>query len=174
MQTNQYVKINPLIMKKSAPFLALIASAVLFSCTQGGNNSTEQADSLAKAKLDTVLHKECFIAIDETDTATLSLNTHGTDKVTGHLLIKYATKDKNDGELKGSFKGDTLFVDYTFKVGDDKVVHKNPLAFLKKDGKLILGVGVIETTLGRSYFAKDKPINFERGKFTFDPVACKE
>ena len=89
------------------------------------------------------------------------------------MLIKYDHKDPNKGKIAGKFNGDTLFVDYTFTVGDiNKAIYKNPLAFLKKDNQLVMGVGQIETMLGKSYFVKDKPINFERGKFTFQPGTC--
>jgi hypothetical protein len=96
-------------------------------------------------------------------------------KITGHLLINYIDKGKNEGLISGAYKGDTLFVDYTFKIGtENKTMYKNPLAFLKKDGKLILGVGQIETSMGKSYFVKGKPIDFEKGRFTFDTAVCKE
>ncbi len=114
------------------------------------------------------------MAVDETDTAHLSLNYLKSGKITGSLLIKYLDKGKNDGLLDGKFKGDTLFVDYTFKIGtENKTVYKNPLAFLKKDGKLILGVGQIETYLGKSFFAKDKPINYDKVRFIFSASDCQ-
>ncbi|MNI50610.1 hypothetical protein D3C73_1052810 [compost metagenome] len=95
-------------------------------------------------------------------------------KVEGSLLIKYANKPQNNGKIDGKFSGDTLYVDYRFNTGKDSTrVFTNPLAFLKKDGKLVMGVGQIETTLGRSYFAKGKPINYEAGKFIFTAVNCK-
>jgi hypothetical protein len=95
-------------------------------------------------------------------------------KVTGSLLVKYAEKPQNKGEINGKFHGDTLLVDYRFNTGKDTTkAFTNPLAFLKKDGKLIMGVAQIETTLGRSYFVKGKPINYDAGKFTFIEVPCK-
>lgn len=115
------------------------------------------------------------MAIDGKDTADLSIKTMNSGKVKGKLVINYAEKGKNDGEIAGAYSGDTLFVDYTFKIGNEnKTIYKNPLAFLSKDGKLILGVGQIETTLGRSYFVKGKPISFDKGRFTFAPADCKE
>jgi hypothetical protein len=157
-------------MKNSALFTILCASALFASCGQnsdGNKADVVQADSLATA--------ECYVALDSNDKATLKLNTFADGKVTGNLLIAYHEKGKNDGTLEGKFSGDTLFVDYTFKIGtDNPTVYKNPLAFLKKDGQLVLGVGVIETYVGRSYFAKDKPIRFDKSKFIFDPAACEE
>lgn len=154
-------------MKNPGLYLSFLAIPLMFSCNQSENKTAELKDSSS-------IHKECFMAIDEKDTASLVLNHFESGKITGHLLINYTDKGKNDGEIAGTYKGDTLFVDYTFKIGtENKTMYKNPLAFLKKDGKLILGVGQIETSMGKSYFVKGKPISFEKGRFTFDPTDCK-
>lgn len=155
-------------MKKSIHFILFAAIPLTFSCGQG----TEKQSS-AKTT-DTVVAKECFIAIDGVDTGKMQLETTAKGKVTGKLVIDYLDKGDSDGELLGKFKGDTLFIDYTFKVGTtNKTIYKNPLAFLRRDGKLIMGVGQIETFLGKSSFVKGKAINFERGRFTFSPDDCK-
>lgn len=158
-------------MKKTALYLAIIAMPFLFSCNQGNNSGQSEAT----VKADSLAIKECFVAIDGKDTADLSFKTLTDGKIAGHLTINYNEKGKNDGEIEGKFHGDTLFVDYTFKIGNEnKTIYKNPLALLKKDGKLFLGVGQIQTTLGRSFFVKDKPIDFEKGRFTFAATDCKE
>lgn len=160
-------------MKKSPLYLALLAVPLVYSCTQTGNKTTEKADTAVTVKTDTLFEKQCFVAIDGKDTADLKLKT-SEGKVTGTLVINYSEKGKNDGQIAGAYKGDTLFVDYTFKIGKtNQTIYKNPLALLKKDGKLILGVGQIETTLGRSYFVKGMPIRFDKGRFTFAPQECK-
>lgn len=158
-------------MKNTSLYLAFMTLPLLFSCS--GNSNTEQKGNLADA--DSVISKQCFVAADGKDTANLVVNTKGSGKVSGHLTISYAEKGKNDGEIEGKFSGDTLFVDYTFKIGEtNKTVYKNPLALLKKDGKMVLGVGQIETTMGRSYFVKGKPISFDKGRFIFSSAECKE
>ncbi|MBC7417229.1 MAG: hypothetical protein H7325_03635 [Pedobacter sp.] len=100
------------------------------------------------------------------------LKNYASGKVGGTLKVDYTESPKNTGTLDGKFRGDTLFVDYRF-TSETKTLYTNPLAFLRKDGKLIMGVGQIETTMGRSYFVKNKPINFEVGKFTFETQNCK-
>ncbi|MFA4870354.1 MAG: hypothetical protein WC623_19315 [Pedobacter sp.] len=154
-------------MKNPGLYLSFLALPLLFSCNQTEQKSAELKDS--------AIHKECFISIDGKDTANLELETFEGGKITGNLLINYIDKGKNEGVVAGAYKGDTLFVDFTFKIGtENKTMYKNPLAFLKKDGKLILGVGQIETSMGKSYFVKGKPIDFEKGRFTFDSTVCKE
>lgn len=160
-------------------FLYVIAFPLAFSlgsCNQGKNTeSVASADSLATSV-------QCYTSVFETDTAHLKTITDQSGKVSGELTISYGKqkiassgeKLVHIGEIAGSFKGDTLFVDYTYKNGKTgKETFKNPLALLRKDETLVLGVGEIETYLGRSYFVKGKPIDFGIAKFKFQPVSCQ-
>lgn len=148
--------------------VAFLSLPLMYSCGQGGNQETKKESSKIA---DTV--KQCYTSAYEGDSATLNLNIIDSTKVEGSLVINYAEKPKNDGIVRGEFKGDTLFVDYTFKIGEGKTEFSNPLALLKQADSLKMGVGQIETSYGRSYFVKGKPINFERGKFSFIPTECK-
>lgn len=159
-------------MKKTILYTMLTAIPMVYSCSQ--NADTSKADAAA-ALMDSLGKKECFVAMDSTDKAELKIKTLSNGEVKGSLVINYLEKGKNDGLLVGKFSGDTLFVDYTFKIGtDNPTEYKNPLAFLKQGDKLILGVGQIETHLGRSFFVKGKPISFEKGRFIFAPVDCED
>lgn len=154
-------------MKKNILYLAFAAIPFVFAC----NQSEKKVDA---AKADSVISETCYAAAFEKDSASMIIKTMSSGKITGALLVKYAEKPQNNGQLDGKFNGDTLLVDYRFNTGKDSTkTFTNPLAFLKKDGKLVMGVGQIETTLGRSYFVKGKPINYERGKFTFEEAPCK-
>jgi hypothetical protein len=156
-------------MRKSCYIIGLLASAAFYSCSQGTEKKTaEGATSLDSANM------QCYGAVEGVDSATLKLITDKTGKVTGSLLINYLEKGDSYGDLLGKFNGDTLFVDYSFQIGStNKTFYKNPLAFLKKDGKLMMGVGQIETFLGKSSFVDHSKINFERGRFNFSPQDCK-
>ena len=69
--------------------------------------------------------QECYVAVDGTDTAYLNLNIYKAGNVDGDLLIKYTGKDQNIGKVAGKFSGDTLFVDYTFTLGNtDKPIYR--------------------------------------------------
>ena len=154
-------------MKRNLLYIAFAAVPFIFAC----NQSEKKADS---SKKDAIINETCYASSFEKDSAAMILSTMASGKVTGSLSIKYGDKPKNSGEINGKFHGDTLFVDYRFNTGSDTTrAFTNPLAFLKKDGKLIMGVAQIETTLGRSYFVKGKPINYDAGKFTFQEVPCK-
>lgn len=158
-------------MKRRILYTLLAAIPMVYSCNQSGEKSTAANEDQAT---DTVSTTQCYAAVDSNDKADLKLISSAKGEVTGNMVINYFEKGKNDGLIDGKFKGDTLFADYTFKIGTkNPVVYKNPLAFLKRGDSLILGVGQIETSLGKSYFVKGKPIRFDRSKFIFSPVECK-
>lgn len=155
-------------MKRISKFY--LVTALLPCLASCGSSETKSKTSL----VDSTATKECYVAIDGKDTAYLDLKISENGNINGDLVIKYAEKPSNTGTVAGKFSKDTLFVDYTFYQASAKgQIYKNPLAFLKKQNQLALGVGVIETSMGKSYFVKDKPIDFEQIKFVFDSVACK-
>ena len=141
-----------------------IASATLFlqSCSSG---------NAPKAIADTAFVKSCYLAVDGKDTAMMTLKTFS-KTIEGNLVFNFYKKDKNDGTIKGTFRGDTLFVDYGFQAGSKESWYKSPLVFLRKDGKLIMGIGKMQTTLGKTYFRKDVPIDFSMSRFTFEKTDC--
>jgi len=153
--------------------LAIIGvfSALVYGCGPGSDSKQSQTDS--QSAKDSVQSSQCYIAVDGPDTAYLNLDSRASGKITGKLLIDFSEKPKNDGTFEGEFKGDTLYANYTFTTGENKTVYKNPLAFLKDGSRLHLGVGEIESYLGKSYFKKGTAIDFERGRFKFDTLECK-
>src|SRR5690606_14502206 len=98
-------------MKKTLKHCAwALILPLAFSCGQSGNNEKK-----IKLNADTV--KQCYTAVYEKDSATLNIKIIDSTKVEGDLVINYAEKPHNDGIIRGEFKGDTLYVDYTFKIG---------------------------------------------------------
>lgn len=158
-------------MKNYALTIIGVFSALVYGCGSGSENKQSQSDS--QSRKDSIQDSQCYIAIDGADTAYLNLDSRASGKITGKLLIDFSEKPKNDGTLEGEFKGDTLYANYTFTTGENKTVYKNPLAFLKDGSKLHLGVGEIESYLGKSYFKKGTVIDFERGRFKFDTSECE-
>jgi len=165
-------------MRSLLSIFACCACLAIYGCNQTSDKS-EQADAAA-AKADVA--EQCYKAVFEKDTADMKLITTAGGKVTGNLVMAYGKtrpnqieQTVNNGEIKGSFKGDTLYVTYTYTTGTiNKTVYTNPLAFLKKGDSLVMGVGDIETQMGRTYFVKGKPIDYEIGRFKFEPADCRE
>jgi hypothetical protein len=157
-------------MKNLGLFCLLLTCIGLESCKK--NENPKDGETI-KVQAEKLISTECYKALYEEDTVELKINTLKSGKVTGDMVMKIVDKPKKVGKIIGEFHGDTLFVDYTFFQGaNDKKIFKNPMAMLKKGNELILGSGKIETYLGRSYFAKDKPIDFEKVKYKFTTVDC--
>ncbi|MES2267492.1 MAG: hypothetical protein V4520_12075 [Bacteroidota bacterium] len=169
-------------MKNSLYFISAFVWAFLLSCNQGKKEKAIYIDSVTRLSGHPRPDQQCFVALFEKDSANLRLNNAPDGKVTGQLYIKYHEikevafeSELNIGKIAGKFKGDTLFANYTFTSGtQNKTVYTNPIALLCKGDTLILGSGVIITYLGRSYFDKKTPLDFQKSRFRFKPVNCKK
>lgn len=150
-------------MKKAFILSAALTAIITVSCNQ--NPKTTEHNHTAE---DHSHHDNCYVAVSGADTVHLYYHKHD-NQVAGTIDFRFKEKQSTNGDIKGEYRGDTLFVDYNYKLND--VPSRNPLVFLKKDGKLLQGSGEIETYLGKTYFKKGTRILFGEG-FTFEPVAC--
>ena len=158
-------------MNRSLFFYMLLASVVFLGCNKNQSQKSIEDQTLAEKPASV----QCYIAIYETDTIDLKINTLKNGIISGTMDMKLLDMPIKVGKISGEFRSDTLFADYSFTQGtNDKVVFKNPMAFLKSGKQLILGNGKIETYLGASYFAKGEPIDFENVKYKFDLIDCVE
>ena len=146
-------------------YMAITAFA--FSCG-GGAVKDKQADTIT----DKIIDSTCYVATNRNDTAYLKINAFENGDIKGVLAIHYSRSPANNGQLTGRFNGDTLFADYTYTTGTEKKLSKNPLAFLRRQDSLVLGVGEIETMAGRSYFKLGTAIDFNKGRFRFKSHSC--
>jgi hypothetical protein len=140
-------------MKGLIQFLCLIIFLAVYGCS-GANVEKSNAKTL-------------YHAISEDDTATFNINL--TDKeFFGQLEINYHGAYKDSGDVTGIVKGDTLKGTYRFQHYGIEAWNRTPIALLKKDGKLIMGVGSMEIYMNIHYFKKNVPINYENPKFVFE------
>lgn len=157
-------------MKNLGLFCLLMACVGFVSCKKEQSTKDGEAD---KAQTEKPINTTCYKALYENDTIDLTINTLKNGKVTGNMLMKIEDMPNKVGTITGVFRGDTLFADYSFIQGTyEKVTFKNPMAFLKHGNELNLGSGKIETYLGKSYFVKGSPIEFEKVKYKFATVEC--
>jgi len=152
-------------MKKQILFFSAACLAILASCNSNTKNA-EMKDSVEKFSME---NANCYKAISNTDTAILNFNQDGKHAF-GEMAFKFKDKENTNGTIKGEFNGDTLFVDYTFKLNGKE--FKNPQVFLKQGNNYIQGAGELEVYVGRTYFKKSVPINYKNG-FVFEPTNCK-
>lgn len=148
-------------------FAVVIAAGItiIYGCNQSDSNKSANADRKG-------VTTKCYQAVYEQDTVTLSYDQKGTVISDGRLTFRYGDGKLDDGTLKGLMKGDTLIGEYSFKSHDGRW-YRNPVAFLAKDNKLVLGVGKFEVAWGRTYFKKNEPIDYDKGRFVFDEMQCE-
>ena len=141
----------------------LVFSMICFACNRE-KSVEEQMD---------VKTTVCYIAVAERDTAWLRIDTAGTQFLGVFELNNSKQKRRHVGPVKGVVRGDTLKGHFDFKVNGVDKWYRNPIAFLKRDGKLIMGVVATNMVWGSAYFDEKVPIDFARGKFVFDEGICK-
>lgn len=152
-------------MKNPGLFCLLLVCIGFQGCKKNENPKVDAAEKPLKV--------QCYRALYEKDTIDFKMNTLKDGSITGDMVMKIFSKPKKLGKIAGEFRGDTLFASYTFiEETNEKVTYKNPMAFLKRDGELIVGNGKIETSMGASYFVKGEPIDFERVKYKFVATDC--
>ena len=157
-------------MKNLGLFCLLLACIGFESC-----NKNQKATEATQAVVEKPESVQCYKALYEKDTIDLKVNTLKEGKISGNMEMKLFNMPVKLGKIAGEFRGDTLFVAYTFIQGaNDKTTFKNPMALLKRGNQLILGNGEIETTMGASYFVKGKPIDFDNVKYNFSKVDCDD
>ena len=145
----------------SASFLITL---LLFSCQQ------EKPKEKVMDEKKTI----CYQSISGNDTAWLSIDT-SKKIINGLLTFNYVDKkEKYEGQFKGEMYGDTLRGHYDFKINKLERWNRNPVAFLKKDGKLTMGVGQFMLIMGSAHFDNRVPIDYEKGRFTFEEVPCSK
>jgi hypothetical protein len=158
-------------MKKITFFCTLFVIVGFVSCNRKQSQNSNEEQILEEKPVSV----QCYISSFEKDTIDLKINTLKDGKISGNMEMKLLDMPIKTGKIAGEFRGDTLFVDYSFIQGtNEKVVFKNPMAFLKKENELTLGNGKIVTYMGASYFAKGEKIDFENVKYKFIQTDCSE
>ena len=145
--------------------------AFLSSCKNSSKEEVVIAPVVVEAPLETIT-KECFQAIIEKDTITLTVDINSINEFTGELDYSYAQKDKSFGTILGNVKGDTIYADYKFQ-SEGKTSIKE-VAFLKKDATtLIEGYGPTVEMNGKVAFKDKSKIKYD-GNVVYNKIDCKE
>jgi len=141
-------------MQRLTKILCLVGAFGIYGCS--GTSVDQKNDT-----------KTLYRAINKDDTATLKINL--TDKeFYGQFEINYHGAYKDSGNVTGIVKGNTLMGTYHFQHYGIETWDKTPVAFLKKDDKLIMGVGAMEIYMNIRYFKKNVPIDYNNPKFVFE------
>lgn len=131
-------------------FLSIILF-ILFSC-----NSKEQ-----KGNYDQVFYR----AVKNKDTAILALNIND-KRFYGRYEISYYKVGKDSGDVRGDIRGNTLTGDFHY-ISNGGGWRRIPIAFLKKENKLVQGTGVIGTYMNLPCFIAGT-LNYDNPPFIFE------
>ena len=146
-------------------YLAFIISILILGCQQEKPKQKKVMDEKKTV---------CYQSISGMDTAQLSIDT-SKKIINGLLTFNYADKkEKYEGQFKGEMYGDTLRGHYDFKINNAERWNRNPVAFLKKDGKLTMGIGQFMLIMGSAHFDNRIPINYAKGRFIFEETMCNK
>jgi hypothetical protein len=149
------------------PHLILFATGLvvaLFSC-QTGNNETARH---TEAKTDTSASVICYQYAANKDTIRLQMNQAG-EKVSGTLLYSLYEKDRNQGIIAGTLKGDLLLADYTFQ--SEGMTSVRQVAFKRKGNGWVEGYGDIITKNDTVSFRNADSLRFDNTS-ELGEVAC--
>ena len=154
-------------MKKISVFAQILICMVVISCQ---NKKTETTD-----RTEIATYENCYKAIYEQDTLCLKFNKLANGTIEGTMVMVVSDISKRTGAITGKFRGDTLFANYKFTQGENRIsTYKTPLAFLKQGDELILGDWDNETAMDTMYNASGSDIDFEHIKYKFTTVDCAE
>ncbi|HLR37667.1 MAG TPA: hypothetical protein VK084_06460 [Chitinophagaceae bacterium] len=152
-------------MKK---LLILAGLGLLLAACNSNPKSSNSKNNKDKANAITS-ESECFASLTQQDSIWLQLKISSND-VTGTLIYHLYEKDKNEGTLQGTLKGDTIIADYTFRSEGQTSVRE--VAFLLKKGSVIEGFGNMEMQDKKMEFKNRKNIDFSNG-ITFQKIDCE-
>lgn len=143
------------------PFFILLLTAVSINGCKEELSIEQQMDPKTTV---------CYTSVSGRDTAWLRLDT---SQVIGLFEMNYPQKEQRYlGQFKGLKSGDTIKGHWDFKVNNLDKWHRNPVAFLKKDDGLVMGVGKIIMVWGGPHFDDQTPIDYQKGKFVFELGVC--
>jgi len=111
--------------------------------------------------------KELYRAIDKNDTASLKVRLTQKEFY-GQFEINYHGLYKDSGDVNGVLKGDTLKGTFHYQHYGTDEWYRIPIALLKKNNKLIMGVGSMEIYMNMTFFTKSIPIDYQHPKFVFE------
>lgn len=139
-----------------------------FSCKKEAAESTDLPLTIEEPQASGPLQR-CFLYTSGKDSIRLAIIDHN-NHASGRLEFKMFEKDNSDGTISGTFIGDTLFADYTFRAEGTKSVRE--MVFLRRQNQLIVGTGTLEEKGDKQIFSDPSSISFESG-VVLKAVACK-
>lgn len=149
----------------------IVAAAILMAAiacekksTEKINTATTPPDSVtvpeSNEPMESSTRQTCYLSAVGKDSVFLSLDDNlGT--ITGKLRYKNHEKDSSYGDVSGSQNGDTIKLFYTFQ--SEGMTSNREIYFLKKDGKLLEGIGEQKTEGSEAVYSNPSAVKYENG-----------
>lgn len=140
-------------------------SVFLLSCEKKTEESTElqsTVDSVTVPESSEPLQpstiQNCYLGVTGKDSVFVSVEDNlGT--IIGKMRYKNFEKDSSHGEISGTQNGDTLKLNYVFEA--EGMTSEREIYFVKKDGKLIEGIGEQKTEGNIATYSAPGKIKYE-------------
>lgn len=133
--------------------------------------ATPPADSAARAENQVMIPAAtCYAGQQGRDSFLLKTEVFP-NVVTGTLAYHFYEKDRSQGSIEGTLRGDTLIADYTFMSEGKRSVRQ--VVFLLSDSTATEGYGQMEDQNGRLVFKDPGNADFTKG-IRLHKVACEE
>lgn len=146
-----------------------IGLGLLTACSEQPTQTTNQQPTTPTSPTpSTPAGPQCYAYTAGKDTVRLTLQTTQ-PTVTGQLAYNYFEKDRNQGTIRGTLRGDTLLADYTFQSEGTTSVRQ--VAFVRRGSGFIEGYGDIAERNGKTVFERPHALQFD-AKDLLAPVAC--
>ncbi|TKK71790.1 hypothetical protein FC093_01870 [Ilyomonas limi] len=152
-------------------FISLCITFCLIACNSNTSNTNNHQTADVQStndSADAVSSSLCYAYMQNMDTIRLNITTTG-DTFSGHMLYQLKERDRNNGTLQGTIKGDTLIADYTFS--SEGMVSVRQVAFLKQQEGLREGFGELKQKNNQWVFANPRALQFTG--FVLTPAACE-
>ncbi|MBB5636807.1 hypothetical protein HDE68_002720 [Pedobacter cryoconitis] len=107
-----------------------------------------------------------YQAVAKSDTASLKIILKKKEFY-GQLEVNYSGLYKDSGDVSGIVKGDTLKGSFYYQRYGKGPKRRIPIALLKKDHQLVMGIGEMEVYMNITFFKKGVPIDYQHSKFVF-------
>lgn len=141
--------------------IKILCASIIFAIAGCSGNGSQSAVDLER--------KVLYRAVSKDDTATFKV-TFKDKQFYGQYEINYHGVYKDSGDVNGIVKGDTLKGTYHYQHYRIQEWYRIPIALLKKENKLIMGVGDMEIYMNMTFFSKGVPIDYQHPKFVFEKV----
>ncbi|WP_300438858.1 hypothetical protein [Christiangramia sp.] len=142
---------------------------ILFIISCNDSKKQKEISKEAVQSIEVSKNIRCYGYSKDKDTIYLKVTNLEDSLVEGNLTYKLSGKDRNQGDFKGRWKGDSLFADYEFDSEGSRSTRE--IFFFKTDSGLVEGYGPVKDTLNKVIFQKHSTLILNEN-ILLKPINC--